>query len=292
MKKDKPVICWWSGGITSSVACRIAIDIFGKDNCRVVFIDTHNESDDTYRFKDDCQDWYGIDIETISRIPTDYKSIEDVWYKYLSLNTAHGAICSSELKREVRIRFQKENDYSFQVFGFEFTKREFNRALSLSLNYPESNPIFPLLMRGYDKHRCIEIAQEQGIEVPESYKQGHSNNNCRKTGCIQGGVGYWQKIQREEPKVFNRMAFIEHDLTNIKGEPVTICKDQSNEAKDKPVKERLVFLEPHPDYPNNKDLSMMDGKEPEPLMECNGMCSLDDLSENKDEIDFNLMLEL
>ena len=62
------IICWWSGGVTSAVACRLAIDIYGKDNCRIIFIDTFNEDDDTYRFRDDCQEWYGIEIESITGI--------------------------------------------------------------------------------------------------------------------------------------------------------------------------------------------------------------------------------
>ena len=62
------VICWWSGGITSAVACKVAIDLYGKDNCEVIMIDTHNEHSDTYRFKDDCSKWYGLPIKTISAI--------------------------------------------------------------------------------------------------------------------------------------------------------------------------------------------------------------------------------
>ncbi len=51
------VICWWSGGVTSAVACNIAIHIYGKENCRVIMLDTQNEHEDTYRFKDDCSIW-------------------------------------------------------------------------------------------------------------------------------------------------------------------------------------------------------------------------------------------
>jgi len=49
------VICWWSGGVTSAVACKIAIDIYGTERCKLIMIDTHNEDDDTYRFKADCE---------------------------------------------------------------------------------------------------------------------------------------------------------------------------------------------------------------------------------------------
>ena len=37
-KFNKDIICWWSGGVASAVAC-------------------HNEHEDTYRFKDDCEKW-------------------------------------------------------------------------------------------------------------------------------------------------------------------------------------------------------------------------------------------
>lgn len=102
------------------------------------------------------------------------------------------------------------------------------------------------------------------------YKMGYQNNNCFKTGCVQGGIGYWQKRQRDFPESFERMASLEHELTNIKGEPVTICKDQAKGGG-------LVFLKPHPDYPSMKDISMMKGRMPkENLMECNGFCSTKD----------------
>ena len=271
---ESPVICWWSGGITSAVACKASIDLYGKDYCRVIFIDTYNEHEDTYRFKEDCQKWYGVEIETISN--PKYSCIEDVWYDKLSLNVAHGAICSSELKRWVRIDFQKKNPYHYQVFGFDIDEPK--RAKNITKNYATARAIFPLLMYALTKKNCLKIVEEAGIEVPEMYKLGFSNNNCfGKTetsigGCVQGGIGYWQKIKREYPIKFSKMAAIEHDLTNLKGNPVTILKDQSKAAKESG--QFKVFLTPHPDYPFYKDLSMMDGKEPESMMECNGFCGI------------------
>lgn len=161
---SKKIICWWSGGITSAVACKVTINLYGRDNCVVVMIDTKNEDEDTYRFKKDCEEWYGLPIKRISGIwdPGDtdcewidlgYKpeSIEDVWDKHTSLNVAHGAICSSELKRKVREKWQDKNPFLYQVFGFEFDKKEMNRALGLAKNHPSCNPIFPLLLLAYDK---------------------------------------------------------------------------------------------------------------------------------------------
>ena len=271
------IICWWSGGITSAMACKIAIDIYGKENCRVIFIDTKNEHKDTYRFMADCSVLYGLDIEIISAIPKEYKSIQDVWYKHKSLNVANGAVCSYKLKRVVREKWQKENEYKHQVFGFDID--EINRAKAMKLNHPKSKPIFPLLMNGYSKKDCINIFQEYGIKVPEMYLFGFKNNNCFGTGCVQGGVGYWQKIQREFPEKFKEMAKVEHELTDLKGSPVTMLRKNGVP----------LFLEPNKKYPLMPKFDEQKGREPEPLFECNGFCGTNDLEQRKEtenEINF------
>lgn len=271
MNTEKDIITWWSGGVTSAVTCKICIDLYGKDRVRIIFIDTRNEHDDTYRFLRDCEKWYGLPIETIS---SQYESIEGVWKTYLSLNTAHGAICSTILKRRVREDWQTNNTWIYQAFGFDL--KEAHRAVSMTINNPKVKAIYPLLLYGLLKKDCVKILEDAGIVLPVPYLNGYKNNNCDKTGCVQGGIGYWQKRQREEYDKFYRMAMREHELTNLKGEPVTICKDQSKEAKAKggfvPV-----FLLPHPDYPEVKDISMFKGRPPEPLVECNGFCGLDDM---------------
>jgi 3'-phosphoadenosine 5'-phosphosulfate sulfotransferase (PAPS reductase)/FAD synthetase len=227
----KDIVCWWSGGVTSAVACKLAIDLYGPKRCRVVFIDTKNEDPDTYRFKLDCSKWYGLDIETISSIPEHYDSIQDVWYKHKQLNTANGAICSNVLKRKARERWEKENTWTHQVFGFETDKKELNRALAMKLDHAHTKPIFPLLMYGMDKQECIDLLNRNGLEVPRAYQYGYLNNNCLNTGCISGGIGYWQKLKKDFPDKFDAMAKIEHELTDLRGYQVTMLKDQSKEAE-------------------------------------------------------------
>ena len=274
------IICWWSGGVTSAVACKVAIDLFGTDNCRVIMIDTCNEDDDTYRFRSDCEEWYGCRIETITAIGEKWKSIQDVWMTRKSLNSATGAICSTELKRVVREKWQKQNSFKHQVFGFEFDPKEFNRAKALTLNHPDAKAIYPLLMLGLTKEDCINVIYLHGIDIPNAYTLGYRNNNCLKTGCVQGGVGYWQKMQRDDPDKFNAMADMEHTLTGLKGKPVTMLKDQSKEAKLKSKDDKtkaFVFLKKHPSYPDLKCISEMPECRVEPLFECNGMCGTNDL---------------
>jgi hypothetical protein len=291
MKLDGDIICWWSGGITSAIACKLAIELYGLDSCRIVMIDTFNEHNDTYRFLADCEGWYGKKIERITALGEN-QSIKDVWYKFNSLNVAHGAICSSELKRDLRKRFEKENKYAHQVFGYDIN--ETKRAKSMTLNYPNAKPIYPLLLHGYSKEMCIEIVESEGIEIPDSYKMGYHNNNClgKEFGCTQGGIGYWQKIGRENPEAFRRRAKIEHELTDRAGKPVTMCRDQGKTAKESGNFQ--VFLIKHPDYPSLKCLADMEGREPKPLFECNGFgCAVNDLEEpNATEGEINRQTEL
>jgi hypothetical protein len=268
--KDNPAIAWWSGGVTSAVACKLAIELFGIENVRLIFIDTLNEDFDTYRFKIECEEWYGKEIETARRI--EYGNIKEVWYKYLSLNVATGAKCSSVLKLDLRIKFLKENPYSYNVFGYDIDEPK--RAKSMAINYPEVNPLFLLLLHGLSKKDCINRMLRAGIAIPRAYGMGLNNNNCLQTGCVQGGIGYWQMMKTLIPENFYKMAQVEHELTDLKGEPVTMLKDQSRGGG-------LVFLLPHPGYPLIKDISMMKGRPPEPLIECNGFCGVNDLKKKK-----------
>lgn len=285
------IICWWSGGVTSAVACKLAIDLFGNDKCRVIMIDTQNEHEDTYRFKTDCEKWYELPIEIITAIGGKWQSIQDVWITRKSLNTATGAICSTELKRVVREKWEKENNFKHQVFGFEFEPKEFNRAKGMTMNHPKVKAIYPLLMYGLTKKDCLQIISDAKIEVPLVYKLGYKNNNCFKTGCVQGGIGYWQKIQREDVAKFNEMANMEHYLSELKGEPVTMLKDQSNEAKAKSKEDKtkaFVFLRKNEKYPDLKSIDEMPQCKVEPLFECNGMCGINDLIErSKTENELN-----
>ena len=83
--------------------------------------------------------------------------------------------------------------------------------------------------------------------------------------------------------------------------PVTMCKDQSNETKDlvKDTKDKtraFVFLKHNPKYPLIKDISMIEGREPKPLMDCNGLdCAIGEMDERnptEKEINYGDQLEM
>ena len=56
------------------------------------------------------------------------------------------------------------------------------------------------------------MIMDAGIELPLLYRQNYKNNNC--IGCVKGQMGYWNKIRKDYPVAFERMAKEErkHDV--------------------------------------------------------------------------------
>ena len=62
------IIAWWSAGVTSAVATKLAIDEYGKDNVLPIYFEIDSAHPDNVRFKTKCEEWYGRPIE-VSRSP-------------------------------------------------------------------------------------------------------------------------------------------------------------------------------------------------------------------------------
>ena len=203
------IISWWSAGVTSAVATKMAIDEFGTEVKPIYFaIDSAHE--DNARFKDQCEEWYGCEIE-IWRSDK-YKDQFDVVSKTRYVNGPSGARCTLELKKKVRQKVEKSLKFDGQVFGFEYSKGEINRAIRFKEQYPNSKPIFPLIEKRMTKPECLHFLQKSGISKPVMYELGYKNNNC--IGCVKGGAGYWNKIRVDFPDHFNMMAKVEREVGN------------------------------------------------------------------------------
>jgi len=108
------------------------------------------------------------------------------------------------LKKQPRFDLEQKNQIDNQIFGFEFTRKEVNRALRFMEQYPDTNPLFPLIERNLNKNECAWILKKAGIKQPAMYDLGFNNNNC--IGCVKGGAGYWNLIKKYFPVEFERMA--------------------------------------------------------------------------------------
>jgi hypothetical protein len=178
------IVSWFSGGITSAVATKIALQIY--DNVKPVFIETGGHHSDMPRFIRDCEKWFNVPIEIIQ--DTRYKDHIDLISKGTYVNGPHGAECSRTLKKRQRQKFERLfPDITGQVFGFEYERKEINGAIRFKEQNPSTNPLFPLIEKKLNKAGCMVMVEKVGIELPEMYKLGYANNNC--VGCIKGGKG-------------------------------------------------------------------------------------------------------
>lgn len=206
MKTIKRVVCWFSCGATSAVATKLTIEKY-RDQYPIViaYCDTGSEHRDNKRFLKDCEKWYGIPIQILKN--PKYEDIYDVFDKNEYIAGINGARCSLELKKRVREKFE-DVEFDLQVFGFD--KDEIKRSRSFVKNNPLVMTYFPLIEFDLSKADCINTLKEYKIKIPIMYKMGYKNNNC--IGCVKGATGYWNKIRKDFPEIFEKQAKIEERL--------------------------------------------------------------------------------
>lgn len=221
------VLAWFSCGDASAVASKLAVEQYG-DSCEVCYCDTFAyEHPDNRRFFADVERWLGRPIKVLAS--DDYTDIYDVFRRTKWLIGPAGARCTTELKKNVRTGYQRVDDV--HIFGF--TADEQKRVDLFRRNNPELLAEFPLVTAGYTKTDCHRLVREAGIEIPAMYRLGYRNNNC--IGCVKGGMGYWNKVRRDFPEHFAKMAAMERELD------VAICKTEG------PGRKRIrVFLDELP----------------------------------------------
>jgi len=56
------IVCWFSCGVASAVATKLAIAQYGKENIVIARCVVHEEHQDNQRFADDCAKWFDMPI--------------------------------------------------------------------------------------------------------------------------------------------------------------------------------------------------------------------------------------
>jgi len=245
-------VCWFSCGAASAVATKLALEKYKDKNCVIVNEDTGSEHPDNERFKRECEEWFGQEVITIKS--DKYEDIWDVFKKTRYLVGPGGARCTGELKRKPAEDFLNHFE-DREIFGYTIEER--HRMDRFREQNPERFIECPLIDEGFDKADCLGFLERVGIELPVMYKLGFHNNNC--IGCVKGGAGYWNKIRKHFPDVFNRMAKQERELG------VAINKSMEDGVRTK------IFLDELPEDMGNVDT--------EPSVSCGLFCmaAADDL---------------
>lgn len=217
---------WFSCGAASAVAAKYAVGKY--PGTEVLYCDTlAYEHPDNPRFLQDVSKWIGSEIRVLRS--DRYRDIYDVFNRAGYLVGPRGAKCTQFLKRDVRKDYQRPGDR--HIFGF--TSDEQERIEEFEEANPDLLCDWILADSGISKRDCLRMVRDAGIPLPAMYRLGYRNNNC--IGCVKGGMGYWNKIRKDFPEAFARMAAQERKMD------VAICSTKSS------TKKRLrVFLDELP----------------------------------------------
>lgn len=189
-------VCWFSTGIPSFIACYLA-----KDVDEIIYTHVSNQHPDSIRFLHDCERLLGRKITILQS--ESYQSVDDVIERKRCINTIYGAACTTELKMNVRRKWEREHPgHHIYVWGFDMN--EYKRAEQIERTMSAYEHEFPLIDNFFSKGDCHALAEQLGLKRPEMYNLGYQNNNC--IGCVKGGMGYWNKIRQDFPDVFARRA--------------------------------------------------------------------------------------
>lgn len=193
------VVAWFSCGAASAVAAKLTVEKYGS-RAVVAYCDLmESEHDDNARFFADVQCWLGVPI---LRLASDrYSNIDDVFERRRYMAGIKGAICTTELKKMVRERWQRIDD--IHVFGY--TADEQRRADDFEENNQGLAVEWILIDAGVTKVECHERIEAAGIASPVMYGLGFNNNNC--IACPKGTSPiYWARTRRFFPETFGRRA--------------------------------------------------------------------------------------
>jgi hypothetical protein len=198
------IVARFSCGAASACATKIALHKYGLDRTIITYSDPGSEHPDNQRFLRDCEVWFGAPVVQLKS--TRYKDTWEVWENANFIVSKHGAACTGLLKREPTYEFARPDD----VLIFGYTVEEKHRAERFREQNFEQSLETPLIDMGLTKKDCLLIIERAGIALPLMYRLGYRNNNC--IGCPKGGMGYWNKIRKDFPEVFERMAVLQRKL--------------------------------------------------------------------------------
>ena len=201
--KERLKICWLSAGVSSFMAGYLA-----KNVDEFIYIDVENQHPDSMRFIRDCEKVLSRPIQILK---SEYGNVDNVIKTFRFISSPYGAKCTEVLKKRVRKVWEYEHqDFEITyIWGFDLSEKR--RAERTVNGMPQFNHEFPLIDKSLSKQDVHGLFTRMfGFARPYMYDLGYSNNNC--IGCVKGGMGYWNRIRKDFPEVFEARAKLERDI--------------------------------------------------------------------------------
>lgn len=202
------IAVWFSCGAASAVALAKTVERYGREAVRAVNNPVVEEHPDNLRFLSEVEAFVGVPIERAINPDFPTCSAEDVWRTKRYMAGVAGATCTTQLKKEARYRWERENPVDYHVLGFTADERRRHDRFVLT----ERENVLPVLIEeNLTKQDCFRIVQSWGIALPASYLLGYPNANC--IGCVKSASpAYWNHVRRTHPEVFQQRAALSREI--------------------------------------------------------------------------------
>ncbi len=184
----------FSSGLSSAIT---AVRVLEKySDAILAFMDTNFEDDDNYRFVDDFEKRFGVEIIRLSEGRTPY----EVSHAQHVIPNSKLAPCTFRLKIEPFRKFIAQYPGATIHIGYDFL--ETHRCEPTAKNYNELgfSVDFPLLWKPIEYRRYADVCREDwGIEPPRMYSMGYTHANCGGR-CVKQGQGDWLRTLQNFPE--------------------------------------------------------------------------------------------
>lgn len=214
-------VCWLSAGVSSFMAGYLNDHFTFEDEKgnpykkspidEWIYIDIDDQHPDSMRFIKDCEKVIGKKITILKS--KEYKCIEDCFKVFGGFQNPNNgfAPCTNWMKKRIRKEWEEQHKEYEITYVWGFDLNEITRADRTIEANPQANHEFPLIEKSLLKSEVHGMFSELfSIKRPYMYDLGYPNNNC--VGCVKGGMGYWNKIRKDFPEVFERRAKLERQL--------------------------------------------------------------------------------
>lgn len=188
-----------------------------------IYIDIDDQHPDSMRFIRDCEAAVGKEIRILRS--KEYRCVEECVRVYGGFKDARNgfAPCTGWLKKRVRKEWEQENRRYDLTYVWGFDMQEKNRAEKIVEANPQAKHEFPVIEQNLSKEEVHGLFERTfSFPRPVMYDMGYPNNNC--IGCVKGGMGYWNRIRKDFPAVFESRAKLErtvgHSMLKDKNGPV------------------------------------------------------------------------
>jgi Phosphoadenosine phosphosulfate reductase family len=216
------LVVFYSGGIGSWAAAKVAKKLYPEAEMTLLFTDTKTEHPDTYRFLRESAVNVGAPLVEIS----DGRNIWEVFRDKRFLGNTRVDVCSRVLKRDLARRWVQANcDFAgtIIVIGIDWSEvHRFERMRSRwapwVIEAPLTRPPYRL------KSELHAWAESEGLRQQELYRRGAAHANCGG-GCVKMGQGGFARLLAADPDEYARWEQNEQALRAELGD-VAILRDR------------------------------------------------------------------